>query len=409
MKFQVGDKVKTLSESLLKSIRRGEICIVTDVDYEFEGNNCVLVVPENKNSNGIYRSHQLELIEPKKSKNQRIAELEKKVEELEGNSFGDYERIEELENRIEAQRESYNQTVDRILDFENRIKSLESVLAEKTKLTSTDVIREWDEIMKQDEIIEFEGNQYRKVDRKAELGDVVVFRNNHTNTQAGKPYKTIEKYGSIYYIDDEGYNGYSCGGWGGHSQYDTYEPIKQELTPNHQRAEIIEKAKKFVEKKLNGSELAVPDSRGSSFGPWWLSDFEFVVNTKKRAIAVLCKGFRGVVRERAIAKCNPSDVFNEHIGKAIALGRALGLDVSEFEQAVQPSVAIGQILGYRNNLISKSDEERWEVLKLDGSKNLKILNENSRFFGQFAEGSNLQRGNWYRIINDTNAQYEGVK
>lgn len=57
---------------------------------------------------------------------------------------------------------------------------------------------------------------------------------------------------------------------------------------------------------------------------------EFVINRKKRTVVALVykagpgkkvSAFRRVVR-RGIAKCSPDDVFNEHIGKAIAVRRA---------------------------------------------------------------------------------------
>lgn len=110
--------------------------------------------------------------------------------------------------------------------------------------------------------------------------------------------------------------------------------ISPKLTPNQQRAAIIEKAKEFItssERKstcLVGSQVKV----------------NFYVNKKKRTVTVLVRGvFTNYLYRKAIAKCAPDDVFNEHIGKAIALGRALGLDVSEFEQAVQPTeFAVGQ-------------------------------------------------------------------
>ncbi|MFM9535731.1 hypothetical protein [Lysinibacillus sp. IITD104] len=165
------------------------------------------------------------------------------------------------------------------------------------------------------------------------------------------------------------------------------------LTPNQQRAAIIEKAKKFVEEKL-GREQAVPDSRGSIYGPWYLKDFDFVVNIEKRTIIALCKGTKGKVRERGIAKCNPNDVFNEHIGKAIALGRALGLDVSEFEQAIQPTVAVGQLI---------------EVCRASDNKStghfLTVNGINSNGYPTHDDGMYTSH---YKIINDTNAQYGGA-
>lgn len=54
----------------------------------------------------------------------------------------------------------------------------------------------------------------------------------------------------------------------------------------------------------------------------------FTINADKRTVIALV---RGIMSKRELskgrAKCAPGDVFNEHIGKAIALRRALGLEV----------------------------------------------------------------------------------
>lgn len=111
---------------------------------------------------------------------------------------------------------------------------------------------------------------------------------------------------------------------------DLNEIEEQVLTNNQKRAAIIEKAKKFVEEQK--------DKRGYVTAPNQITcTIDFVVNPDKRTVVALLRGIATRnVWSKGIAKCHPHDVFNEHIGKAIALGRALGLDVSEFEQAVQP-------------------------------------------------------------------------
>lgn len=66
---------------------------------------------------------------------------------------------------------------------------------------------------------------------------------------------------------------------------------------------------------------------------------DFIVNAEKRTVVALLKSFaEGYIRERGIAKCAPDDCFNSHIGKAIALRRALGLEVpAEFLNVPQPT------------------------------------------------------------------------
>jgi len=180
------------------------------------------------------------------------------------------------------------------------------------------------------------------------------------------------------------------------------KPIEKSL--NQQRAEIIERAKKFVEVKseclkdspsvLGGFERK--EKENPNFNSY-IMEVEFFINKEKHAITALCKSPScGLIRTKGIAKCNPSDVFNEHIGKAIALGRALGLDVSEFEQAVQPTeFAVGQVVeaNYEDPVwapftISELNNKYNEGLKLWDSTD-----------GCFISADKA------KIINDTKAKY----
>jgi hypothetical protein len=55
---------------------------------------------------------------------------------------------------------------------------------------------------------------------------------------------------------------------------------------------------------------------------------KYVVNHEKRTVVCLSERYdHGYVDSKGIAKCCPSDSFNVHIGKAIALRRALGIEV----------------------------------------------------------------------------------
>ncbi|WP_250324100.1 hypothetical protein [Bacillus velezensis] len=76
---------------------------------------------------------------------------------------------------------------------------------------------------------------------------------------------------------------------------------------------------------------------------------EFIVNRDKRTVVVLLKGAGNkFIYARGIAKAAPSDCFNVHIGKAIALRRALGLAVpDEYLNAPQPTeVRVGDVVYY---------------------------------------------------------------
>lgn len=187
-------------------------------------------------------------------------------------------------------------------------------------------------------------------------------------------------------------------------------------TPNQLRAEIIEKAKGFVERNSQGIHYDVPviDSNlkpyitlAVHFG---VSDeLELIINNEKRTVVALIRTVTGKrLHHRGIAKCDPSDVFNEHIGKAIALGRALGLDVSEFEQAVQPShYAIGQI-----GINQLGTNCPFEIIKIGvGEVFKKNFEPFTTSFGDTTKPLSFKSEHYkaLTIINDTNARYGGVE
>ncbi len=165
--------------------------------------------------------------------------------------------------------------------------------------------------------------------------------------------------------------------------------LKAAPTPNKQRAAIIEKAKKFVEKVSSRQSSWAVNENGNETYQQKCTFNEFIINNEKRTVVVLVKGKdSGKIFEKGIAKCNPSDVFNEHIGKAIALGRALGLNVSEFEQAVQPTKAVlGTVVGHR----SKEGIFRTVAPNFVLGKTCTLGSDTAKYG---------------KIINDTNAKYE---
>lgn len=76
---------------------------------------------------------------------------------------------------------------------------------------------------------------------------------------------------------------------------------------------------------------------------------DFVINADKRTVVAIV-GYKNHREEisKGRAKCAPGDVFNEHIGKAIALRRALGLavPVEYFEAGTRGSddLAVGDVV-----------------------------------------------------------------
>lgn len=171
-------------------------------------------------------------------------------------------------------------------------------------------------------------------------------------------------------VDDNGSGGY------GYFEESALELV-EEKTPNELRAEIVQRAKEFIENtKIN----------------------QFIVNQEKRTVVSLMRGVETKkVYSKGIAKCNPSDVFNEHIGKAIALGRALGKDVSEFESVEQPTVAVGQIVEVLGRDGKPHDDGHWRRV---------VVGIKERIYPKFGGGRYATN---YKIIDDTNAQYGGVE
>ncbi|MEC1437363.1 hypothetical protein P9D57_01075 [Bacillus sonorensis] len=110
---------------------------------------------------------------------------------------------------------------------------------------------------------------------------------------------------------------------------------KPEKTAQARRDEIVEIARADVEKLIEDTT----------------QDYcyvDFIVNRSKRTVVALIKGvYNGRdVFARGIAKAAPSDCFNVHIGKAIALRRALALAVmDEYLNAPQPTeVRVGDFI-----------------------------------------------------------------
>jgi hypothetical protein len=147
--------------------------------------------------------------------------------------------------------------------------------------------------------------------------------------------------------------------------------------PQDIRDEIIEKAKMDVA-ELEG------EYPGNKF-----SRIDIIVNKEKRTVVALWKRM-GIVVRRGIAKCDPSDCFNIHIGKAIALSRVLGLEVpAEYLNAPQPTkVQVGDVVEYTqwdtNVLVIDNDAEYTDAgetwlesaqYSFSESSNFKILDD----------------------------------
>ena len=166
-------------------------------------------------------------------------------------------------------------------------------------------------------------------------------------------------------------------------------------TPNQRRADVIKRAQAYVE-KYEGDE-GVERGVGNSTARLHMYETDFTVKGGK-VTAVVYRLFTGHGRESrphhvGRAVCSEGDVFNAIIGKAIAIGRALGVDIpQEFFDAPNPTeVVVGQIVRDRVGGLYAWDD--YKVEKIEGT-----LAFDSKM--QYASFQNLA------IIDDTDAVYE---
>lgn len=108
---------------------------------------------------------------------------------------------------------------------------------------------------------------------------------------------------------------------------------------NAQRSEIIAEAKQFVKNVKEKAQSTQENYEGNAIYRSLKTVSYLTVKPDEREVIAVVKGAEiGTEYNRASAVCDSSDVFNVDIGRAIALGRAYGLDVARFENAVQPDV-----------------------------------------------------------------------
>jgi len=116
-----------------------------------------------------------------------------------------------------------------------------------------------------------------------------------------------------------------------------------EKTAQERRDEIVEQAKADVERLRTNNRL------------WRTFDITFDINRENRTVEAIAKKVFSRTAFYGTAICAPDDCFNEHIGKAIALHRALGLEVpDEYLNAPQPTEArVGDVV---RSTVDKSNE-----------------------------------------------------
>ncbi|WP_432661343.1 hypothetical protein [Bacillus subtilis] len=125
--------------------------------------------------------------------------------------------------------------------------------------------------------------------------------------------------------------------------------MRPEKTAQARRDEIVEQAKADVRNLvIHGlSHYNIDCSKGNETYQVMNYNVEFITDSRERKVtALVTRRHDKKPRHVGRAKAAPSDCFNVHIGKAIALRRALGLAVpDEYLNAPQPTdVRVGDFI-----------------------------------------------------------------
>ncbi|MCM3784340.1 hypothetical protein M3231_15255 [Neobacillus mesonae] len=261
-------------------------------------------------------------------------------------------------------------------------------------------------VLEPSDIVRINSERFRMVDRKATVGDRVIITNAEfpSNYDVGETFiversekETRELLAGIYVEALRNRRGQNVPGFVKDGKYRVLEPLTTPLSSRpvaEQSAEIIATLTAEVEslkKRVTALERAdsptviqtepalvaavkspqqirdeiVERAKADVEGvktPWninanpqplvytykmYVVDVEFVVNRNKRTVVAIARWRKnGEIISRGVAKCSPNDVFNAHIGKAIALRRALGLEVpAEYLSVPGPTeVRVGDVV-----------------------------------------------------------------
>lgn len=207
-----------------------------------------------------------------------------------------------------------------------------------------------------EEIIEHEGLKLKRVDREAREGDYVRVQhkdgecfipNKIYGPVSNRVVKADSSTGRTEYEITDVYNEF----YGRTpSTVEVFEVVdvldeklpfpkiveeKPKLTANQQRALVIKEAKHFIASKVKDGIVKIGEK-----------NYKVHFNRKGKTISCILNdletGYTTFVNK---VNCHPQDVFNEHIGQAIALGGIIGTPKKMFLKAVQPDeVVVGMIV-----------------------------------------------------------------
>lgn len=137
------------------------------------------------------------------------------------------------------------------------------------------------------------------------------------------------------------------------------------------RESIIKRAIKDIEDlKFDHDKYRIGDNYHNI-----LCRVQVITDKERRTVVVLLRSvFSGAIISRGLAICHPDDCFNIHIGIAISLRRALGLEVpEEYLNVPQPvGVKVGDIVesrfaNYKAKVVKADDnrcyyEDGWDYI-----------------------------------------------
>lgn len=177
-KFNVGDKVRFIED--YSNYKIGDVVEVTG--FWSEG---IDFAGEHGDGSSLYE--RFELAELTINENQRIAELENEVAEL---------KVEVAELKLIVHELQKQQRVENIYNIIEGVKPPEVNIKNAPAFMTAKEGVELGELISKgladglNGVLEFEGRQYRKVDREARKGDVVVFDSKiyPHNAEPNKPY-----------------------------------------------------------------------------------------------------------------------------------------------------------------------------------------------------------------------------
>lgn len=162
---------------------------------------------------------------------------------------------------------------------------------------------------------------------------------------------------------------------------------KPKLTANQQRILVIQEAKQFIASKVKDGITKIGEK-------------EYKVHFHRNGKTITCilndleTGYTTYVNK---ANCHPKDVFNDHIGQAIALGGIIGTPKKIFLNAVQPKkVEIGMRVRVEMDF---PEAFRGAIHKGD------LFTVKNDYEGNGTCGTDSAITNNCTIIDDTNAKY----